>query len=77
MPAVQRELDAACAFAVRARVAGARVGPMCSGHPTPSPGRCHADELVGTAGGRWEWLIAATGWFVGGLVASCDPQGRC
>jgi hypothetical protein len=27
-------------------------------------------QFVGRAGTRWLWLIAATGWFVGGLVAS-------
>jgi hypothetical protein len=27
-------------------------------------------QLLGRAETRWLWLIAATGWFVGGLVAS-------
>jgi hypothetical protein len=27
-------------------------------------------QFLGKAGSRWEWLIAATGWFVGGLFAS-------
>jgi uncharacterized membrane protein len=27
-------------------------------------------QLIGRAGSRWEWLIAATAWFVGGFVAS-------
>jgi hypothetical protein len=27
-------------------------------------------QFLGRAGSRWEWLIAATGWFVGGLFAS-------
>lgn len=27
-------------------------------------------QFVGRAGTRWAWLLAATGWFVGGLFAS-------
>lgn len=27
-------------------------------------------QLVGRAGTRWQWLIAATGWFIGGLFMS-------
>jgi len=27
-------------------------------------------QFVGRAGTRWDWLIAATGWFVGGLFFS-------
>jgi hypothetical protein len=27
-------------------------------------------QVAGRAGTRWMWLIAATGWFVGGIVAS-------
>ena len=27
-------------------------------------------QLVFKSATRWEWLIAATGWFIGGLVAS-------
>jgi hypothetical protein len=29
-----------------------------------------AAQLVVSAGNRWMWLIAATGWFFGGLIAS-------
>jgi hypothetical protein len=29
-----------------------------------------AAQLFASAGNRWMWLIAAAGWFVGGLVAS-------
>lgn len=27
-------------------------------------------QLLGRAGARWLWLIAAAGWFIGGLFAS-------
>jgi hypothetical protein len=27
-------------------------------------------QFVGKPGSRWEWLIAATAWFVGGMFAS-------
>lgn len=27
-------------------------------------------QLIGRAGSRWEWLTAATAWFIGGFVAS-------
>jgi len=29
-----------------------------------------AAQLVVSGGNRWMWLIAAAGWFVGGLIAS-------
>ena len=29
-----------------------------------------AAQFAGRAGTRWLWLIAATGWFIGGLFAS-------
>ncbi|HLE88945.1 MAG TPA: hypothetical protein VI733_02690 [Candidatus Limnocylindria bacterium] len=29
-----------------------------------------AAQFVGRAGTRWDWLIGAAGWFIGGLVAS-------
>jgi hypothetical protein len=27
-------------------------------------------QFVGRAGTRWDWLIAASAWFIGGLIAS-------